>query len=138
MPSMPPPKQSAFRVLERHEEAVNPSTSKAHYPKLLQVPAPHIGSFNSLFQFGSTGGLLDASINTIPKVVVFDGQKGQPLNERNKIECKRAWLGFLSYRAKTDTYFFLFFFILTFSHLLVVWLSAPVVGRPVIEGMGQV
>ena len=81
-------KESEFRVLERQEESKNPSKQGPHYPKLAQVAHPHIGAFDSLFSFGSGPGLLEISVNSIPHVVVFDGERGAPVSQRNKIECK--------------------------------------------------
>ena len=80
-------KQSEFRVLERQNEAKNPSKKGAHYPKLSQVAHPHIGAFNSLFSFGSGTGLLETAVNLIPHVSVFDGERAAPVSQRNKIEC---------------------------------------------------
>jgi hypothetical protein len=85
---IPKIKESEFRVLERQEESKNPSKEGPHYPKLAQVAHPHIGAFNSLFSFGSGPGLLEISVNSIPHVVVFDGERGAPVSQRNKVECK--------------------------------------------------
>ena len=82
-------KQSEFRVLERQEEAKNPSKKGPHYPKLAKVAHPHIGAFNSLFHFGSGPGLLEVATNSIPHVSVFDGERSAPVAQRHKIECKR-------------------------------------------------
>jgi hypothetical protein len=77
--------------LERQDESKNPPEAP-NYPKLEAIPKPHIDSFNSLFSYGNTLGLLDLAVSNIPKVVVFDGKKELELSKRNKIEC--TWSGF--------------------------------------------
>lgn len=78
--------ESAFRVLERQNESIYPSNTQPHYPKLCNVPLPHIASFDSLFKYGKGLGLLDIAVNLIPHVTVFDGSRDAPLSSRNKIE----------------------------------------------------
>ncbi|KAI8893711.1 hypothetical protein BC833DRAFT_624620 [Globomyces pollinis-pini] len=75
-----------FRTLERTKEALSPSSKSHHYPALAAISGPHIESFNAMFNNGAAPGLLDLAVLDIPHVHVFDGQKGDPLDNRNKVE----------------------------------------------------
>jgi hypothetical protein len=75
----------SFHTLELQDQAIHPSKSKVHYQELSKISLPHLESFNSLFQFDSDGGLLDLAISNIPKMIVFDGIKGEAINDQNKL-----------------------------------------------------
>jgi DNA-directed RNA polymerase I subunit RPA2 len=76
---------ASFRTIERLHEAVNPSKELPHYPDLAEISEPHLHSFNSLFQFGNGIGLLDQAVLNLSKMTVFDGIRGQVLEDRNKL-----------------------------------------------------
>ena len=85
MPSAP------FNTLSRERYAVNPSTKSSPYPSLAQLGAPHLDSFNSIFDFPSislskslpsfnssspdplSGGLLGMVTSNLDPVILFDG-----------------------------------------------------------------
>lgn len=90
---MPPPiPRSTFRTLERENEFKNPSKTGANVPMLDQLVAPHIESFNALFEDAGSQGLLQTAVDDIGSRVVFDGlgQPGQASGQAgwgNKLEC---------------------------------------------------
>ena len=90
---------STFDTVSREAAAINPALPNAEYPKLAALSAPHIESFNSIFQpLGGTvlsgGGLLDKAIEDIPKKIIFD-KRGASGTLGNKIECKKKLRIFL-------------------------------------------
>lgn len=74
----------SFNTLKLQDQAINPSSSDPHYPKLAALSAPHVESFNSIFDFNH--GLLEKGIQEIGKITVFDGT--QDSTAPNKLECK--------------------------------------------------
>jgi DNA-directed RNA polymerase I subunit RPA2 len=74
----------SFKTLQLQEQAINPSSSDPHYPKLAALSAPHVESFNSIFDLSP--GLLEKGIQDIGKITVFDGT--QESTAPNKLECK--------------------------------------------------
>ena len=73
---------SAFRTLERHREDQQPSSTGPDYARLARIADPHIHSFNSLF----TDNLLTLATTNIPSMIVFDGLRGEAIDERNRLE----------------------------------------------------
>ncbi|KAI9205077.1 uncharacterized protein BJ171DRAFT_82715 [Polychytrium aggregatum] len=71
---------STFRTLERQAEAINPSNDGPHYPKLAELSAPHVKSFDSIFE-SSTGdkSLMEMAIENIGKTTIFNLGSGQKL-----------------------------------------------------------
>jgi DNA-directed RNA polymerase I subunit RPA2 len=81
-----------FRTLARENAFRNPSKTGPAAPVLEELVAPHIQSFDALFQDGANegaGGLLDLAIKEIPSKVIFDsvGVPGVPTGWGNKLEC---------------------------------------------------
>ena len=75
---------STFRTVERQEEAISPSKGGPHNPRLSALSAPHVESFNTIFELAGGPGILERAIQDIGKVTVFDGTDGSP----NKLEGK--------------------------------------------------
>lgn len=78
-----PPVSSNFRTLDREKAFRNPSTSEMKYPAPQALVAPHIDSFDALFESAPMGpngqveqslGLLDMAIADLQPKVIFDGQ----------------------------------------------------------------
>ena len=63
---------STFRTLERQSESLNPSSKSVHYPKLSALSAPHVESFNSIFDLGGSPGILERAVLDIGKLAIFD------------------------------------------------------------------
>lgn len=111
MPGLAPPQQqqqavagpsktpvsSTFRTLDRENAFRNPSNSETKYPAPQALVAPHIDSFDALFEGAPIGpngqveqslGLLDMAIADLQPKVVFDGQGGEgSLGNRLESEC---------------------------------------------------
>lgn len=78
-----PPVSSHFNTLDRENGFRNPSAVSSKYPAPQQLVAPHIDSFNALFEEAPLGpngeieqrlGLLDMAISDLQPKVIFDGQ----------------------------------------------------------------
>lgn len=73
-----------FRTLEREERFINPPKDKSAFPLLKDAVAPHIGSFNALFD-GSNGGLLNLAVQDIGSKTIFDSNETDRLGNKLKI-----------------------------------------------------
>lgn len=71
---MVPKLPSSFRTLEREHQFRYPSTIGSDVPILGELVAPHIESFNALFEDGGGQGLLDLAVESIEPRVIFDGK----------------------------------------------------------------
>jgi hypothetical protein len=71
---MVPKIPSSFRTLEREHQFRHPSRNGSDVPILDELVAPHIESFNALFEDGGGRGLLDLATENIEPRVVFDGK----------------------------------------------------------------
>ena len=78
---------SDFRTLERQKESLEPSKKGTHYPRLSALSAPHVESFNSIFDLKGGPGILERAVQDIGKVVVFDQLDANDGSFGNKIEC---------------------------------------------------
>ncbi|SCV68372.1 BQ2448_493 [Microbotryum intermedium] len=74
---------TSFRTLDRENGFRNPSTVSAQYPAAQALVAPHIDSFDALFEGAPLGpngevehgrGLLDMAVLDLDPKVIFDGQ----------------------------------------------------------------
>ncbi|ORY90187.1 hypothetical protein BCR35DRAFT_287430 [Leucosporidium creatinivorum] len=90
------PVSSTFRTLDRENAFRNPSNQESQYPAPQALVAPHIDSFDALFEGAPIGpngqveqslGLLDMAINDLQPKVVFDGQ-GADGSLGNRLEIK--------------------------------------------------
>ena len=70
---MVPPIPNSFRTLEREHSFRHPSKTGSDVPILDQLVAPHIESFNALFEDEGSAGLLQLAVDDIGSRVVFDG-----------------------------------------------------------------
>jgi DNA-directed RNA polymerase I subunit RPA2 len=86
--SLPKP---TFQTLEREAHFRRPPTDTTAHPELQKLVAPHIDSFNALFD---SGGLLEAAIKDIQPKVVWDG-KGKESDRGNRLE--REWCSSVSF-----------------------------------------
>ena len=75
-----------FRTLDRQLESINPSSTGSHYPQLESLSAPHVSSFNSLFEFDGGAGLLEKAVQDIGSLTIFDTKSDQGSIGKNKIE----------------------------------------------------
>jgi DNA-directed RNA polymerase I subunit RPA2 len=112
---------SDFRTLERQKEALEPSKKGPHHPRLAALGAPHVESFNSIFDLKGGPGILERAVQDIGKVVVFDQWDPEDGSFGNKIECMLFW--FLVYQVNDES--------LTLKKT--VWLSGVNVGKPTLE-----
>lgn len=80
------PVSSHFNTLDRENGFRHPNNSGSKYPAPQQLVAPHIDSFDALFEGAPIGphgevdrdlGLLDLAINDLQPKVIFDGQGPQ-------------------------------------------------------------
>lgn len=89
----------SFNTLERERRFRFPSDLKHDAPELEELTAPHIQSFDALFQGatrpdgspapGDPGkGLLELAVRDIKSKVVFDGKGKEQGKPGNKIECE--------------------------------------------------
>ena len=82
----------SYETLSLNESFRYPSKTAATVPILHELVAPHIESFNALFQDGSDGreGLIALGVKDIGSRVIFDGdpQPGAPKDRGwgNKLE----------------------------------------------------
>lgn len=60
--------KTSFNTLKRQRLFTSPPKDSSAYPELMRATAPHIESFNALFE----GGLLELACKDIGQVVVFD------------------------------------------------------------------
>lgn len=79
MPSISGP----VETLKREALFKNPPKDKTAFPALQAAVAPHIESFNALFD---EGGLLEHALNDIGVKTVFDGSSENP-PFGNKLSC---------------------------------------------------
>ena len=88
-----PPKKYGFSTLKREKRFAHPSTTGHDVPELEELVAPHIASFDALFEDASSGqgrgqgGLLDLAVRDIDSRVVFDGKGKAEGKLGNKLEC---------------------------------------------------
>ncbi|KAJ1727936.1 hypothetical protein LPJ72_005694, partial [Coemansia sp. Benny D160-2] len=77
---------SGFRTLERQRAAVAPGQDH-EYPKMQELTAPHIESFNSIWESAgpSTGPLVDIAMELLGKQTVFDGKGDAEHPHGNKL-----------------------------------------------------
>lgn len=73
-----------FRTIEREERFMNPPKTKSAFPMLKEAVAPHIGSFNGLFD-GPNGGLLNMAVEDIGYKTIFDSNDTDRLGNKLKI-----------------------------------------------------
>lgn len=87
-PYGPPPTQSSFQTLARENTFRHPPKRASANPEIHKLVAPHIESFNSLFeaQDGSPG-LLALGVADLSSKVVFDSPLDSPSTSRNRLEC---------------------------------------------------
>lgn len=84
----PPPAQSSFQTLLREETFRNPSKRASGNPAIHKLVAPHIESFNALFEApDGSPGLLTLGVADIPSKVVFDSPADADTS-RNRLEFK--------------------------------------------------
>jgi hypothetical protein len=90
----PPPPSSSFGIIKRENTFRYPSTQGSQNLAIHELIAPHITSFNALFD-GPDGspGLLGLAIADLPSKVVFDSEKqaGDPRDSRNRLECQFSY-----------------------------------------------
>ena len=97
------PVSSHFRTLDREHAFRYPSSEGAKYPAPQQLVAPHIDSFDALFEGAPIGpngqtdhsrGLLDLAMGDLQPKVVFDGKGAEEgaLGNRLERECVHALL----------------------------------------------
>ncbi|KAI5477061.1 DNA-directed RNA polymerase I subunit RPA2 [Pseudohyphozyma bogoriensis] len=97
-PNPPPtagPSKNSFRTLQRERAFAHPSHTGHEYPAPQELVAPHIHSFDALFEgapnpdgsINPTEGLLDLAIRDLEPKVIFDG-KGLNGTLGNKLEIK--------------------------------------------------
>jgi DNA-directed RNA polymerase I subunit RPA2 len=75
-------RRPSFSTLKREAQFRHPSPSATNYPELHRLVAPHIDSFNALFD---SAGLLETGIKDIQPKVVWDG-KGKEGERGNRLE----------------------------------------------------
>lgn len=96
--TVPAPSKYSFGTLEREKRFAGPSTTAHDVPALEELTAPHIQSFDALFQGaldadrkplpGSAGkGLLELAVKDITHKVIFDGKGTANGKLGNKVEC---------------------------------------------------
>ncbi|WAQ90697.1 hypothetical protein PtA15_13A96 [Puccinia triticina] len=86
----PPPPSSSFGIINRENTFRHPSTQGSQNLAIHELIAPHITSFNALFE-GPDGspGLLGLAIADLPSKVVFDSEKqAGDRDSRNRLEFK--------------------------------------------------
>lgn len=88
---------SHFHTLEREYAFAHPSSVGPQYPAMQALVAPHIASFDALFEgapmgdsedpdaVSSSQGLLDLALRDLTSKVVFDG-KGKDGEKGNRLE----------------------------------------------------
>ena len=64
-------KMNDFGTVQLQNQAINPSWSEPHHPKLAALGSPHVESFSSIFDLNP--GLLEKGIQDIGKITAFDG-----------------------------------------------------------------
>lgn len=83
--------RDTFSTLKRERTFRDPSDQKPDYPALHELVAPHIESFNALFEGGTNSkgqaekGLLELGIQDIKPRVIFDG-RGRQGERGNRLE----------------------------------------------------
>ena len=94
------PTSSHFHTLDREKAFSHPSSVSSKYPAAQALVAPHIQSFDALFEGAPTGfkgqvapneGLLDLAIKDLPSKVIFDntgpeGTRGNRVESKSNIE----------------------------------------------------
>ncbi|TPX33860.1 DNA-directed RNA polymerase [Synchytrium microbalum] len=89
-PSKAEKRVGSFENIKRETLSLNPSDKKPHYARLSKISAPHVESFNALFQWGtSTAGLIDKAVADIGHRVMFDTpvtENGPGERGRNRLE----------------------------------------------------
>ncbi|ORY01079.1 beta and beta-prime subunits of DNA dependent RNA-polymerase [Basidiobolus meristosporus CBS 931.73] len=83
---------STFNTVDREKLFSNPPEGGFQYPALQTLVAPHLESFNSLFETNleNNVGLLELAIRDIGEKVVFDGKGDGPegsLAKGNRLSC---------------------------------------------------
>lgn len=85
------PTSSSFHTLDREHAFSHPSTSHAKYAAIHALVAPHIQSFDALFEGAPMGpngevqakkGLLDMAVEDLSSKVIFDGKTEEGLGNR--------------------------------------------------------
>ncbi|KAI9614140.1 hypothetical protein KEM48_006118 [Puccinia striiformis f. sp. tritici PST-130] len=79
----PPPASSSFGTLKRENTFRHPSTQATENPAIHELIAPHVTSFNALFDGPD-------AIADLPSKVVFDSERqaGEHRDSRNRLEFK--------------------------------------------------
>ncbi|OMJ24511.1 putative DNA-directed RNA polymerase I subunit RPA2 [Smittium culicis] len=78
--------ETKYRTLERQQRAINP-TNEFEYPDLQKLGAPHINSFNRIFESAGPNfpPLIDLALKDIGKITLFDHNEnfvGNPLGNK--------------------------------------------------------
>lgn len=84
-----------FGTLAREKRFANPSQTSHDVPELEELVAPHIDSFDALFDDGSgkgKGGLLDLAVKDLKSKVVFDGKGKDQGKLGNRLESKADFI----------------------------------------------
>lgn len=93
-PSQPKPTSSHFHTLDREKAFSHPSSISSKYSATQALVAPHIDSFDALFEGAPTGkngqieldsGLLNIAVADLLPKVVFDGKTP---GTGNRLECE--------------------------------------------------
>lgn len=99
------PTSSSFNTLDREHAFSHPSSEGPKYPAPQALVAPHIDSFDALFEGAPIGpngevsasqGLLDMAIADLQPKVVFDGKGGDKtlgnrLESEWSLQCEQGW-----------------------------------------------
>jgi hypothetical protein len=87
---MPGEASTSFQTLKREHALRHPNEDGAAVPSLEELVAPHIESFDSLFDDTHGSSLIQLAIDDMTPRVIFDGSGGEqhPTNG-NKLECER-------------------------------------------------
>lgn len=107
---------NSFNTLKRENAFRYPSTESSEYPAPQLLVAPHIDSFNALFEgapYGSKGeisddhGLLDLAIADLNSKVIFDGKGpdnslGNRLESTSPCSCSTTEYRSLTFRLSQD------------------------------------
>ena len=95
------PAKYGFGTLKREQRFRHPSTTGHDAPELEALVAPHIESFDALFEgardaegrpiAGDAGkGLLELAVQDLRSKVVFDGKGKEQGKLGNRLECKHS------------------------------------------------
>jgi DNA-directed RNA polymerase I subunit RPA2 len=95
---------TSFRTLDREKAFINPSSVETKYSAPQELVAPHIHSFDALFEGAPTGpggaisqseGLMHLGIKDLLPKVVFDRRMAEDASEATRLESASFLLHFL-------------------------------------------